>query len=45
MKIGLHLSMLCQNWTDDPSVYLEELKEALSRMERFINRLRAEKTR
>ena len=26
MKIGLHLSMLCKNWTDDTSVYLEELK-------------------
>lgn len=27
MKIGLHLSMLCKNWTDDTSVYLEELKK------------------
>lgn len=28
MKIGLHLSMLCQSWADDVSVYLEALKEA-----------------
>lgn len=28
MKIGLHLSMLCRNWTDDVSVYLKELREA-----------------
>lgn len=28
MKIGLHLSMLCQSWTDDASIYLDELKAA-----------------
>ena len=27
MKFSLHLSMLCQNWTDDVSVYLEEIKK------------------
>lgn len=28
MKIGLHLSMLCQKWTDDVSIYLEDVKKA-----------------
>lgn len=28
MKVGLHLSMLCQKWTDDVSGYLQELKDA-----------------
>jgi D-psicose/D-tagatose/L-ribulose 3-epimerase len=27
MKFSVHLSMLCQNWTDDVSVYLEDIKK------------------